>query len=160
MRDPRTRGVELPAPGPKLKIARLKAGENLWCRILSPAIWLIGTHWIDGHSMRCTRDTKKCLCDERPLPYRVKGYLFVQDVHTSFCHFVELTPRTISIILKNADTDKPLRGLTMKLERGQGGNNSRLYVKLLSRIESTEDLPIDQDPNPTLEKLWSFNKSS
>lgn len=158
--DERVRGVDLPPPGPKLRIARIKTEEKLKCLVLSPAVWCVGTHWIDGHSMRCTRDSGKCLCDDRPLPYRVKGYLYVMEWGTKYNQFVELTPRSIDIILKNADKDKPLRGLSIELHRGAGGPKSRLYVKVLSRMENMQDFPKDQDPNPVLEKLWAYHKAS
>jgi hypothetical protein len=90
----------------------------------------------------------------------VKGYLFVMEWHTKFCQFVELTPRSIDIILKNTDKDKPLRGISLEFARGDGGNNSRLYVKCLSRMEDVSELPKDRDPNPVLEKLWAYHKAS
>lgn len=141
-----------------LTLVRLKAGEQLTARILSPSLWGLWTHWNGAQSLPCFRDEKKCDGCKKGWPSRWKGFLHVLRVENRRQIFVELTSHAASMFLDQVPDRHALRGLRVLFERSRGGDNGRLRLTLLSTDSANLDLPAALDPLATLDNLWRIGK--
>ncbi len=145
---------------PQQLVKRLSAGERMSGFFLSEALWGVHTHWLKegkrGRSVRCTKERGACVCEERDLPSRWRGYIHVYDEGTrEFC-FLELTPGAAEQLLRQLPDRENLRGIRFEAYRTPGGDTGRLNIRLGTHTVAIETCPPGQDPEPVLEKLWSL----
>jgi hypothetical protein len=158
-----TNGIPRPPAGPSVLVVQLKAGQEVAGVILSNHVWGVGTHWNDragkhGRSERCTKEKGECSGCNGELSYRWKGYLYVYCQRRRKGVFVELTPAVGEALDLKAPKDKTLRGLFVKLKRGDGGDKTQISCEVSTFLGDMQGMPADRDPHPTLEMLWNWRR--
>ena len=154
-------GAPRPKPGPAHTVVQLGQGESIDGVILAEKVWGVLTHWNDGRgkkgrSERCCKESGYCSGCELELPSRWKGYLHVYCFRRKRALFVELTPATAEAIELMKPSGESVRGLRIRLKRGDGGKKTRIEVEILAYAGDLDALPAPQHPEEVLETLWKW----
>lgn len=146
---------EPPAPGPRLLVLRLRAGQKCSFVILSETIIGIWTHWSGRASNPCFTPKEDCEGCKKGYPKRWKGYIHCIDKSAHRHVFLELTPMSATSLRGQIPGGSSLRGFSLSAERGRG-DKARLAVLIEQYCPKISDLPQAIDPIPTLSELWGL----
>ena len=157
------KGVPRPKPGPAQVLVQLGAGEWIDCLICSEQYLGVQTHWCHhagkkGRSQRCTEEEGECQGCTQRWPKRWKGFLHVYDLGRKKDCFVEITPGIGADLDLQCPPGETLRGLRLKMRRGEAGKKTRVEVVLSPWTGSLDGLPDEKDPLPLLESLWAWGR--
>jgi hypothetical protein len=152
----RVSGDPLPAAHVKLlKVLRLRANSQLTAIVLSEFITGRETHWVDGRTRKCFRQTEACNHCVLQRPRKWRGYLHVVTGPGGYGGILELTPDLARTIIDAWPSRPNLRGLRLEIRRG-ASNNSRLTLVNSDDSHSfSGELLAAEDPNPTLDFLFA-----
>jgi hypothetical protein len=148
-----------PPSGPKLKIFRLKAGEQANFAIFGTKIRGYWTHW-SGRTDPCLEDKESCPGCKRQDPQRWKGYLFARHESTLECGFLEVTKVMRDKLMHLAVDERYLRGMRIKACRGNGQKTSVNYMLLRpwGQEHEGEVIPNEVLPDDTLRVLFEWRR--
>jgi hypothetical protein len=154
--DARVRGKPVPARSRNDHwVERVRPGERLHLVILSQAVFGMEAHWNGARTIECTGEPERCPGCVKSLPIRWKGGAHVYDLSRKESYFVELTPRSVRLLLATLQPGDSLRGVKIDLFRSGPARNSRLVCELKGRAGEVKRLPYEQDPGPIMKWLWS-----
>jgi len=145
-----------PRPGPRYPILRVKATTPTRYVLCGRAIYGLWTHWIKDRSIPCTEPRSRCPGCLSSSPHRRwKGYVHARCMANGEEGFIELTPFGACQLREQAGVSACLRGLQVKLSRGNGVK-TRMKVELVYALPSSEgqELPEEKSPEITLFDLW------
>jgi hypothetical protein len=136
-----------------LFLRRLKAKQKTTVMILSRTLWGCFIHWDGKRSSPCIK--LKALCDgcRAGKPKRWRAYLHVYDLHNRKEEFLELTEGAARQLLDQLPAGIELRGERVQFER-LAGDQARVHVTALIRVDLPEWLPVEKSPLKTLCDLW------
>jgi hypothetical protein len=140
---------------PRLTVVR--PGRAVKFAICSDRIWGIHTHW-DPQARRtieCVTPHKLCQGHARQLPLRWKGVITVLESGSSKPLLLDLPPEA-GVSLQEQSGGQSLRGRMILCQRETANIRSRLLIELLDMMPNIENLKPEEDPTPTLRKIWGL----
>jgi hypothetical protein len=144
-----------PPIGKIVHVIRVGANARLTMACCSPApIWFLG-HWDGRHTVRCTM-LKKGTCEghAKQWPERAKGYLTVCNLRDRKPQLLELTPGAGEILEHLFPHSESMRGHMLYVSREHETLKSRVLITRLERCPEGIMLPQEEDPEPTVNRLW------
>lgn len=146
-----------PAPKDTYWVETLGAGQSLTFTVYSPSLWGVWTHYSKGGTKPCYEDHTNCEGGHNEKTMRWYGYLFGWSFRKSKNCFVQLTSGACDMLLSQVAPKATLRGLTLSIRR-TAASEGRLLVEVQQHAHrDPKRLPMDQDPERSLLKMWKVN---
>jgi len=156
------KGAQPPRPGPRTEVIRVTGTELQTFTLLSVAILGKEIHWYGGRSHECTKLQRPCEGCKSAWPVKWKGYVHVipwrDPKHLAF---LELTANAVNRLEMCAPEETSWRGCIVQIAKTKGKAKGRYVIQVLPRKVPDAELPLEEDPYPTLQFLWNCkNKHS
>jgi len=139
---------------PMLKIRATDDGILACC---SPAVYGYATHWDGKRTRPCTAVMGQCkFCKDPNFSTRDKGVILVATTAGQLHGFLELTPLAFDDLVRLSKTMQGLRGMLLRVRRQHQSMKGRLMVEYTGQYSGPVELPADQDPEPTLRRMFGL----
>lgn len=155
------RGEESPPQGPRFRVVRIKALEQVNLSILGSSFHKYWTHWNGSRTEPCIEPRTDCEGCKRQWSQRWKAYLHVIREDRQEEGFLELTKLNRDAIRELCGPDELLRGSRIKAVRGKGEKTILRFMLLRAwLVERPEEvIPQERHPEDTLRALFEFRSA-
>lgn len=149
-----------PARGKVFKVITPRPGSNGNMIVLAHKPFGLMCHFGNNRTCPCTKPLDACPGHIAQWPLRWKGFLFVKNVTVSRPFFIALTPVSMEDFTDCLGDRKSARGMIINIFRTGVHKNSPLGVSHVGEYQGEEALPDDEDPMPTLLRMWGLDKTN
>lgn len=139
-----------------IPIIKIKERDVLQLVVCSPRVWGHATHWDGSRTVPCLKSSGKCICDGGTVATRDKGYVLAANGVGQVVGFLELTPLAWEDLQAMAVNLDGLRGKIIQVKRQHQSLKGRLLVEDWGWYQGEHPLPKDQDPEPTLRRIYGW----
>jgi hypothetical protein len=164
MRKPKPFVQRVIAPAnlrPVVPVLKVRATDRLCFVCASERPWGFVTHWTGKQTQPCIAHRAKCQHCIALRPKRSRGYLLAVSAIGKVFGFVDLTPQAFASALVYADHFGTLRGRWFAVERDKQSMRGQLIIETLAEGRAVPDpLPADQDPLPSLLRIWGLENAA
>jgi hypothetical protein len=133
----------------------VKSTEWLPFVVIGRQIWLARTHWVDGHSVECTKETGECENCKPGGRERWTGYLHAVQIGSTNETFLVLPHGTCCVLLDGLNNEYDLRGRKLSLKRAGKAQTTELLCLLDPHFRYAGELPPERDPSPIVTEIMN-----
>jgi len=150
-----SRSIRPPRVGKRRQLLVVKTTEWLPFVVIGRQIWIARTHWVDGHSVECTKDTGHCEHCKPGGRERWTGYLHAIQIGGTQEVFLVLPHGTLDFLLFGIDGEYDFRGRKLSLKRAGKSEKTELLAQWDPHYRYAGELPAERDPSPIVAEVMA-----